>query len=295
MNAQPFPLTPHIQRFLMPPPTGPKIRFVNPNTDNYDRNIRFYGELNKNGVPMIKQGMLPEGSTAIIVGSGPSLRSKETIDGIRAAVKEGAIVFACKAAIKFLYNRGIHIDYGVSMDPGAHIAKSSKIFKAPGITHIIATTSDPALYEYLKDENVMLFHSATGYKEETSLYKELFEQADVMGGGYNVVNRAVSAALYMGAFKIILAGTDCGWREDQEMYVDGPTHRQGVDMSDNGMVDGTPWITRPDMLASGVALAKLAKSLGEERMTILGDVLPAALRKKDDAFLKQCASFIDQS
>jgi hypothetical protein len=123
------------------------------------------------------------------------------------------------------------------------------------------------------------------------LYQELFPVADVMGGGFNVVNRALSLAVYMGATRFTLAGTDCGWRDSANMYVDGPAHRPGVDMQDKGMVDGTQWWTRPDMLASGVALAKIAKDMGEEKMEILGDVLPASLREKDDDFLRKCADF----
>jgi hypothetical protein len=111
-----------------------------------------------------------------------------------------------------------------------------------------------------------------------------------MGGGYNVVNRAVSAAFFMGAGRIVLAGTDCGWRTDEQMYADGPAHREGVDMTDHCMIDGREWMTRPDMLASGVALAKLAKKRPDD-IVFLGDTLPSKLVHKDDEFLQQCASF----
>lgn len=274
-------------------PAGSKIKFVNPNSDNYERNIAHAASLN---LPCYKKDQLTDKPTVIVVGSGPSLNDPAVIESIRQFVNDGALIFACKAAIKVLHDHGMKVDYGVTMDPGAHIAAPNKIFKAPGMTHIVASSSDPALFEYLKDEKVMIFHSATGYAKEVDMYRDLFETSTCMGGGYNVVNRAVSCAFFMGAGRIVLAGTDCGWRTDQQMYADGPAHREGVDMSDHGIVeqvDGKPgreWMTRPDMLASGVALAKLAKKRGKE-MIFLGDTLPSHLVNKDDAFLDSCASF----
>lgn len=291
----------HMRQYATPQAGGgSKIRFVNPNSDNYDGNIRNAASL---GLPMHKKDMFKshpdeQGPTVIVAGSGPSLRDPEVLEGVRRYVDEGAIIFACKAAIKFLHDEGFKVDWGVSMDPGAHIAQPDKIFKAPGTKHLIASSSDPALFEYLKDEEVWLFHSATGYEKEVELYNTLFDVHECMGGGYNVVNRAVSAALFMGAGRVVLAGCDCGWRDEQKFYVDGKDQRPGVDMEDHGIVEadanGTPgrkWNTRPDMLASGVALAKLAKKLGSDHMVILGDTLPSKLVLKDDEFLQSCASF----
>jgi len=271
-------------------PQGQRIKFVNPNVGNYDRNIRHAASLGlrtyrKN--ELRKDGKKP---VVLVVGSGPSLKDPAVIERIKEEHEKGTIIFACKAAIKVLYDQGVTPDYGVSMDPGAHIANPNKIFKAPGMTHIIASSSDPELFEYLKDENVIIFHSATGYEKEVELYNTLFETHDCMGGGYNVVNRAVSAAFFMGARKVILAGNDCGWRKDEDMYADGPAHREGVDMTDHGMVDGREWMTRPDMLASGVALAKLAKAR-PHAIEFIGDTLPSKLVDKDDEFLNKCASF----
>lgn len=297
MIAAPLVVPVHVRHMSVnaqpPKQGGSKIKFVNPNSDNYERNIRHAATLK---LPCFKKDQLGGNPTCIVVGSGPSLKDPTVIEDIRGFVYSGALVFACKAAIKVLHDQGIAIDYGVTMDPGAHIAAPNKIFKAPGMTHIVASSSDPELFEYLKDEKVVIFHSATGFADEVQLYAELFDTATCMGGGYNVVNRAVSCAFFMGAGKIVLAGTDCGWRTDQEMYADGPAHRSGVDMSDHGIVeavDGKPgreWMTRPDMLASGVALAKLAKKRPND-LIFLGDTLPSKLVLRDDAFLDSCASF----
>lgn len=266
---------------------SPKIKFVNPNTDNYEGNIKHAAKLHKKGMLCIDKTML-KGQDVIVVGSGPSL--KDILPEVKSLVEDGAIIMACKQAIKFLHDKGFKVPWACSMDPGAHIACPEKIFKSPGTRHIIASTSDPELFKYLSKEKVVLFHSATGYAREVELYDKLFKMHDCMGGGYNVVNRAVSAAYYMGAKRVYLAGTDCGWREDSTFYVDGVAPKTGVDMCDNGMVDGTPWHTRPDMLASGVALAKLGK-LNGDRLVFLGDTLPSKLVHKDKAFLDKCAAF----
>jgi hypothetical protein len=313
---------------------GSQIKFVNPNSDNYETNIRHAATL---GLPCIKANEHPN-MTAVICGSGPSLN--DVLDEIREYKEQGAKIYACKAAIKALHDAGIQPDYGVSMDPGAHIAAPEKIFKAPGTTHIIASSSDPALFEYLKDESVQIFHSATGLGLEVELYQELYENGDCIGGGFNVVNRAISVAQYMGAKNIVLAGNDCGWKKDQSFYCDGAEQRPGVNMCDNGKLtltdtDGNPtsekngeilaelmrlrnilnthvnkgkevpdeileelakyddilWWTRPDMLASGTSVARLAQRLGPDRFVILGDVIPALLRDKSDDFLKTVSNF----
>ena len=302
--------------------SGQKVKFVNPNTDNYENNIRSCAARN---LPMPQKNSFPPHTTAVVCGSGPSLKDPIVVARIREVYEQGAVLFACKAAIKFLHGQGMTPRYGVSMDPGAHIADPRKIFKAPGVTHIIASTSDPELFDYLlgpehgDPADVWAFHSACGfnkkitadeyeqaddtvklcyvrmesgeyYTDEQTMYAALFPSADVMGGGFNVVNRTVSLARYMGAEKIILAGADSGWRDNDQMYVDGPAHRPGVDMNDGGKVDGKNWNTRPDMLASAVSLARVAQKDGD-KFEILGDTLPASLRKRDDAFLTECASF----
>jgi len=345
----------HLQQFLMPPAAqggGQKIKFVNPNTDNYEGNISYAAKLHKRGIPTYKQNelILPGssiGPKVVVCGSGNSLRDPVVFDEIkRLVVVENALVMACKQSIKFLHEKGLRIDYAVTMDPGAHIARPEKIFKSPGTCHLVASSSDPLLFDYflantpyavwfaslsedaqkrilcedfdawkagefvLQDagENtseVKIFHSATGYAREVEMYNSLFETSECMGGGYNVVNRAVSAALYMGAAQIILAGCDCGWRVDDTFYVDGSKARSGVDMCDHGAVEmtdskgerlATPaegsreWMTRPDMLASGVALAKLIKR-NPDKFIVLGNTLPAKLINKEEDFLNKCASF----
>ena len=336
-QATPFPLPPHLRHASLNQRRTPqKIKFTNPNEDNFERNIRYYADRHKDGVPMVRQGQ-EQGERVVLLGSGPSLTQDSAVRArVEREVADGAILIACKQAIKIALDWGMTPKYAVSMDPGAHVAKPSKIYRAPGTIHLIATSSDPLVYDYLTTESrfsewlaelccswdgdgkdpaervlefpelvdawregtldmddeggpceVQLFHSACGLPNELQLYGELFAPADCMTGGYNVVNRALALAKYMGAVGMILAGVDSGWRPGSAFYADGTDNRPGVDMSDHGVVDGREWMTRPDMLASAVALARFAK---QNPVEFIGDVLPAKLVKKDEAFLKQCVS-----
>jgi len=352
-----------------------KIKFTNPNIDNYEGNIKYAAQLHKEKhIQMASRDSL-KGRNAIVCGSGPSLKDPKVLKRIKRKLNKGYLLFACKGAIKFLYEKGIKVDYGVTMDPGAHIARPDrKIYRAPGTTHILASSSDKLLFDYMLSElpygewlnslteeeqkrvlmadfdkwkndgfrpdvskgkqlvedhpaKVLIFHSATGLKNELNLYKTLFSDGSCMGGGYNVVNRAISIARYMGIDHITLAGVDSGWRMNDDFYVDGPAMMDGVNMCDNGKIELTPqeqneyanmlqiidseeklnqlpqkvreryrvlnskvWMTRPDMLASAVAMAKMIKK-EPDRYDVIGDAMPAFLVKKDDEFLARVANF----
>ncbi len=127
------------------------------------------------------------------------------------------------------------------------------------------------------------------FMSETDLYKELFPVADVMCGGFTVTNRALALLKYMGFGRVVMAGTDFGWREGgtNGHYCDlvrvGVTE-DGTEMYDQGQVDGKDWYTRPDQLASAVDVAKKVKA-GE--IEVLGDSLAAALAKRDDEFVEK--------
>jgi len=195
MISTPLPLPLGLSRFSLKENDGTqKIKFVNPNVDNFERNIRHAAKLMQDhGLKMpIKDEHTGRG--AVVCGSGPSLSDPAVIEMIRERVKQqGYLLYATKAAIGWLADNELVPDYGVSMDPGAHIAAPHKIRKVPGVKHIIASTSDPELFKYLMEDSehgpaseVMIFHSACGLIDEVLLYGELFPYSTTIGGGYNV-------------------------------------------------------------------------------------------------------------
>jgi hypothetical protein len=124
-------------------------------------------------------------------------------------------------------------------------------------------------------------------KGEIDLYLELFSSAAVMCGGFTVANRALALANYMGFEDIIMAGTDFGWRKKGGSHYGNLVSVELVDptyMTDGGAIDGVPWFTKPDQLASAVDVARKIKA-GE--VSVLGDSLAIALSKHEDDFLSE--------
>jgi hypothetical protein len=108
-----------------------------------------------------------------------------------------------------------------------------------------------------------------------------------MIGGFTVCNRALGLAAYMGCKNLELAAVAFGRRERDatKHYATFVAHPpiDDVWMSDDGKVDGSPWLTRPDLLASAVTVAWMVK---RKEVTVIGDSLANALALKDDEFLK---------
>lgn len=271
-----------------------RIQFTNPNRDNYRRNIMYASCL---GYQMTEKDR-HKGATAVLVGSGPSLKDDPAVEAaLRELYGQDDVVFyGLKVAIRWLTDHGMPPRYGVSIDPGAHIACAEKIPRVPGVTHIMASVTAPEVFDYLEQEQVELFNSVSGLEEEVTLYQVLLGDASMATGGYNVINRALGVAQNHGCTHFVIAGADSGWREDQDWYCDGTTTmmQKKVFMDDGGLVDGEKWNSTPDMVASAVALARFAKSYDEsgegEKVRFLGDVLPEKLRHKDEKFLQEVAS-----
>lgn len=123
-------------------------------------------------------------------------------------------------------------------------------------------------------------------KQEIQIYEELFDGYNaVMCGGFTVTNRTLALAKFMGFDEVVMAGTDFGWRKEGGSHYSGLVKVASNDdnyMTDQGLVDGTPWFTRPDQLASAQDVAFKIKA-GE--VTVIGDSLALALSKQTDDFL----------
>jgi Protein of unknown function DUF115 len=257
------------------------IRFTHPEVASLGDHIAHAASL---GLPLVPAACHAGDKGAVIVGLGPSLRRGRVVDRIARFARQGWHVFAIKEAARLLAEAGVAVHYAVNMDPGVQEAGRTPIL--PGVTYCVASSCHPALFRHLHQGNarVWLFHSACGWPGEVTLYRRLFAAADVMVGGYTVVNRALSLARYMGFPRLALAGADFGWRGESGYYAPGVAAKPLADgmLSDHGKVDGRPWFTRPDLLASAAHVARLIKA-GEVR--VIGDSLAAALARRDAAFI----------
>lgn len=267
------------------------MKFVNPNAQHFLRNILYASTL---GLPNIQAGS--KDGSVVIAGSGPSLGKPETLSAIRREIDAGAEVCACKKAVRFLHDQEIPVHMSVSMDPSPRMAYPDKIYRTPQTVYYIASSSAPDLFEYLADNRVVIWHSACGEPDELALYTTLFdEHATCVGGGFNVVNRAIGVCDLLGFQRFVLVGCDGGHREHEDFYIDGmaPTVKK-VPMTTSEF--GKPWWSAPDMIASSVEIAKIARSYDRvgrgDDFVIVGDTLPAILRQAEESLLNRCARMI---
>jgi hypothetical protein len=105
------------------------------------------------------------GRRAVICTTGPSIKLPSAIRRIKTlSRRRGAIVFGLKEAIPYLIEKGVKVDYSVSMDPGGdrQVARTPAV---PGVTYCVASSCHPKLFDHLLAHQctVKVFHSACGY------------------------------------------------------------------------------------------------------------------------------------
>lgn len=122
---------------------------------------------------------------------------------------------------------------------------------------------------------------------EVDVYQSWLGHEWTACGGFTVGNRCLSLCQYLGFPRVIMAGFDFGWREGGQYYAQGVSAQPlgGGYGTDHGEVDGRPWFTRVDLLASAVDVARRIKQ--GQNITVLGDSLAKSLSKRDEAFLEK--------
>lgn len=115
-------------------------------------------------------------------------------------------------------------------------------------------------------------------RDEVGIYAEHFSHCLTVQGGFTVANRAIGLCEMMGIKKIVLAGCDFGWRDNKSFYA---KHFEGkpldeLFLNDHGRIDGKPWHSRADMIASAVEIAKLIQ---DGRVKVWGDSLAVSCAK----------------
>ncbi len=139
----------------------------------------------------------PHGMRAVICGSGPSLA--DTLAEIRAAVTQGAKVFALNGAARFLEDNGIMPDYQVILDARQETAQLA----GPAREHLLASQVHPDTLK--KAPDAWLFHSEMG---ETEKHLPRNEGYVLLSGFASAGNTALVLAYAMGYRTIALHGYD---------------------------------------------------------------------------------------
>ncbi len=143
-----------------------------------------------------------KGLPVVICGGGASLQQVlPTIDPSK------SLIFAGGQSLDTLFQHGIPIDLGASMDPRASVDKVKGVY--PNLPFCFHGKTNPDHFSYLNDELIYL-----SCNPHHPLESWLWEEEIVLDAGWNVINTLVAAALYLGCGPIILAGVDLAFSED---------------------------------------------------------------------------------
>lgn len=260
-----------------------------------------------------------KGQHVVICGAGPTLA-----DTARAHVPHADQVWGCNSAVTWLKGNRYTPTHAFTVDQTPTMLK--EWYSAPDVTYLCATTVHPHLSEFLRarGRTIRFFNNYCGITGdpvtysggtldfETWLYCVLFPPTVRAGQGLNSVNRAIDVARYMGFDKITVLGADCAIRltrpkpigmqhgdRAHRRWLEKHTimHASGANAITNGqtsvtmggLIDGRYWESKPDMIVSAVWLEMTRRQLGD-RLELIGDTLPNALRDKDVEFLRRLPS-----
>lgn len=157
-----------------------------------------------------------EGSTAIIVGSGPSLQAD--IDCIR-QLNDKCLIIAAGSSIQALQHNGIHPHLIVSMDGGVanlHVfekidtSQTALLFLSQIHSDILELYQSPMTFSIFKNDLI------SAYLWKGHEIPQFLNTSTVTG-------TAIQAAIFMGASKIIMTGQDLSYPENR-FYSSGVSH-----------------------------------------------------------------------
>lgn len=155
-------------------------------------------------------------------------------------------VMATNSAIPWLHDRGVTVDYAMMFDAHPGMVKFARRIK--GCRYYLASRCDPAVFEALRGEDIVLWHALgdiglVEMLEEMELPPE--KRVECVMGGSTAVTRGIYLAPALGYHDIHIYGADSSMK-------DGETHVAGslVDEEDiEVMFRGkkyrtTPWLAK---------------------------------------------------
>ena len=146
-----------------------------------------------------------------IIGGSPSLA--ESLDSIRVMQSFGHEIWALNGTHNWLLEHGITPTACVILDARQENAAFVSTPVA-GVTYYVASQCDPALFNALAGQRVVVFHNATQGAYEL-LDRIATKTAHLFGGGTTVGIRAMSLAQHLGFKFFHLYGMDSSYRDGQ--------------------------------------------------------------------------------
>ncbi|MBK8006765.1 MAG: hypothetical protein IPK12_23535 [Gemmatimonadetes bacterium] len=306
-------------------PVPGEIRLANPMSENYAAFIV--------GNAQHCDRVVAEGTAAgqhlVLCGAGPSLAEHAA-----EWCGQGDQVWGCNSAAMWLHRQGHKVTHAFSVDQTPHMVVEW-LDAPPLEYLVASSCHPHLIEHLLQHQRlVTFFHNFVGIPRppvswpdengierteayEYWLYQLLYPGTVVAGAGLNAVTRAIDVALTMGFERITVLGADCALRarrpcppnvllgtpeftrwltEDVIMHADGGNALASgaTPITLSAPIDGRMWYTKPDMAMTALTLVEMVRVHGE-RIRLVGDTLPNALKDKPEEFLQRLPRLTDST
>ena len=250
-----------------------------------DHLLHMYSMENAEGDRNMLQPNMFEGLTVALCGAGPSL--PDTIEGVD-------MVIAVNSAVPFL---GAQVDIALAIDQTAEMITEWR--ETVDAIYAVASTVDPKLVRHLENEGreLMFFHNMVamdGVDEMDHYSKDWPCPGFVCGSGCTVVDRVIGLMGWLGFRRVDVYGADYCFADDGTVHANGDdaTAAYGNPLLMEADLLGRHWVTRPDMLAGAVFMARQVRASGG-RIRLMGNGLAVALLGMPDDFLNQVSRTLE--
>jgi uncharacterized Rossmann fold enzyme len=231
------------------------------------------------GLPELSPALCSHDGSLVIVGSGPSLPAcLEELKGERA---KGRPILSLKGTHDYLIENGIEPNLWLTIDSRPRLNQLQK--KTENTIYLVASRCHPDIFERLKDERVILWHSSASQDGADDIWVE--KGKTVLGGGTTSGTRAIFVGYYMGFRNFVLYGMDSCNAEDGitkrfDGSLTGPTIevRTGYHVGKESRVNnGRTFICNQAMAQQGNDFIMTLKMMPDAKFDIKGDGLLKAI------------------
>lgn len=231
-------------------------------------------------LPELSPALCSHDGSLVIVGSGPSLTAHlEELKGERA---KGRPVMSLKGTHDYLIENGLEPDLWLTIDSRPRVNQLQK--KSNSTVYLVASRCHPDIFDRLKDDKVVLWHSSASEDNAEDIWKER-NAPMVIGGGTTSGTRAIFVGYILGFRDFVLYGMDScnapdGITKRFDGSLTGPTIevKTGYHVGDSRMVNnGRTFICNQAMAQQGNDFIMTLKMLPDATFDIKGDGLLKAI------------------
>ncbi len=166
----------------------------------------------RRGLPQAKPHA-PNPATAILVCSGPSLKTTE--DELRDAFYDGGKIIAVNGAYQWCIDHGFPPSAAVIIDARSFNKRFLET-EVVGCKYLLASQCHPEIFDLCRDRHVTIWHACSFGDEELDVLREYyFDRVYPVTIGTTVGVRAISLLRMLGFTRIDIFGMDSCWIGDE--------------------------------------------------------------------------------